>query len=338
MRKRERERVAEVARRRLEHPGAELAGLRPEQPPVEEPPAEMPPVKPVPVGTVLDKDWQSSWEPTSFLDEPRPLLSGSPGSLPAGPREVAHPGRHARDRHRPGTGAVRGWVGDRMPDSVRGRVALSSQHTAVVVAVVGIALALAGWLALRSGAQDDVVPQARFVASATSPSADPASAGGASVGESPGTGAPSATGAPGVVVVDVAGKVRRPGIVTLPTGSRVHDALKKAGGARPGTGLVALNLARVLVDGEQILVGQPAPAGVAPSAVGSTPGPAGGLVNLNSAGLSELDTLPGVGPVTAQKILDWRSAHGAFSSVDELLEVDGIGDKTLADIAPHVTL
>ena len=65
---------------------------------------------------------------------------------------------------------------------------------------------------------------------------------------------------------------------------------------------------------------------------------AGALVNLNAAGLSELDTLPGVGPVTAQKILDWRTQHGTFTSVDELLEVDGIGDKTLADIAPHVTL
>ena len=92
-----------------------------------------------------------------------------------------------------------------------------------------------------------------------------------------------------------------------------------------------------LVDGEQVLVGQPVVPGVAPSAVAGSPA-AGALVNLNAAGLSELDTLPGVGPVTAQKILDWRTQHGTFTSVDELLEVDGIGDKTLADIAPHVTL
>ena len=76
---------------------------------------------------------------------------------------------------------------------------------------------------------------------------------------------------------------------------------------------------------------------IAPAAAGGTPA-AGALVDLNTAGLSELDTLPGVGPVTAQKILDWRTQHGTFTSVDELLEVDGIGDKTLADIAPHVTL
>jgi competence protein ComEA len=139
------------------------------------------------------------------------------------------------------------------------------------------------------------------------------------------------------VVVDVAGKVRRPGIVRLPAGSRVQDAIRRAGGPRPGVTLTSLNLARQLVDGEQVLVGQPVVPGVAPNAVAGSPA-AGALVNLNAAGLSELDTLPGVGPVTAQKILDWRTEHGSFTSVDELLEVDGIGDKTLADIAPHVTL
>jgi competence protein ComEA len=143
--------------------------------------------------------------------------------------------------------------------------------------------------------------------------------------------------ATGQVVVDVAGKVRRPGIVTLPAGSRVQDAIRRAGGPRPGVVLTSLNLARRLVDGEQVLVGRPVVPGVAPSAADGSPA-AGALVNLNAATLSELDTLPGVGPVTAQKIIDWRTQHGTFTSVDELLEVDGIGDKTLADIAPHVTL
>jgi competence protein ComEA len=139
------------------------------------------------------------------------------------------------------------------------------------------------------------------------------------------------------VVVDVAGKVRRPGIVRLPLGSRVVDALEAAGGARRGADLTGLNLARVLSDGEQVLVGVPAAAGPPVAAPGATV--AGGvLVNLNTATQPELETLPGVGPVTATSILEWRAEHGAFSSVDELLEVSGIGDATLAEIAPHVTL
>ena len=128
-------------------------------------------------------------------------------------------------------------------------------------------------------------------------------------------------------------------VTTLPAGSRVVDAIRKAGGARPGVDLTPLNLARVLVDGEQILVGAAAAPGVAASAA-SQPGAAsdGALVNLNTATLEQLDTLPGVGPVTARRIVDWRAAHGAFTSIDELLEVDGIGEKTLADMAPRVTL
>ncbi|WP_425571859.1 helix-hairpin-helix domain-containing protein [Nocardioides dubius] len=140
------------------------------------------------------------------------------------------------------------------------------------------------------------------------------------------------------VVIDVAGKVRRPGIVVLPPGSRVVDALAEAGGARRGVDLSSLNLARVLVDGEQIVVGARPPPGVAASAAPQGSGEVGVLVNLNTAGLAELDDLPGVGPVTAQAIVAWREANGGFRAVDQLLEVDGIGEKTLADLAPHVTL
>ena len=145
------------------------------------------------------------------------------------------------------------------------------------------------------------------------------------------------------MTVDVAGKVRRPGVTTLPAGSRVIDALRRAGGARVGVDLTGLNLARVLVDGEQIIVGRvrraaAPPGGLAGSASTTAPPATGALVNLNTATAEQLDTLPGVGPVTAQKILQWRAAHGAFSAVDELLEVDGIGEKTLADLAPLVTL
>ena len=128
-------------------------------------------------------------------------------------------------------------------------------------------------------------------------------------------------------------------MATLPAGARVVDALKRAGGPRGRVDLSGLNLARVLVDGEQILVGRAAqPGGLAAGASTAAPDPSGAMVNINTATAEELDTLPGVGPVTAQKILDWRGSNGAFTSVDELLEIDGIGEKTLADLAPHVTL
>jgi competence protein ComEA len=154
--------------------------------------------------------------------------------------------------------------------------------------------------------------------------------------------APSAsTAGPGEtaaeVVVDVAGKVRRPGLVRLPAGARVADALDAAGGSLPGVDLTPLNLARRLVDGEQVLVGAAPVAAAAPA-----PGPAGGAagpsgqLDLNAATVDQLEALPGVGPVLAQRILDWRTEHGRFSSVDELREVSGIGAKKFADLKDRV--
>ena len=129
---------------------------------------------------------------------------------------------------------------------------------------------------------------------------------------------------------------------TAPTkrDTRLVDALKAAGGARPGVDLTALNLARVLVDGEQVVVGGPEPSGAAASASSPAGDPSGpvAMVNLNTATESELDTLPEVGPVTAASILQWRDQHGGFTSVDELLEVDGIGEVTLGKLAPYVTV
>ena len=140
------------------------------------------------------------------------------------------------------------------------------------------------------------------------------------------------------LIVDVTGKVRRPGIVELPAGSRVIDALKAAGGARPRVDTGTLNLARILVDGEQIVVG--GPAGASGPAVPGGPGsPAtGALVSLNTADQAALESLPGVGPVTAAAILQWRTEHGPFTAVEQLLEVSGIGEATLAELQPHVTL
>jgi competence protein ComEA len=154
-----------------------------------------------------------------------------------------------------------------------------------------------------------------------------------------------------VLLVHVVGQVRRPGVVRLPAGSRVLDAVDAAGGAAPSADLNHVNLARVLVDGEQIVVPKPGEAVVAtPGAQGAGPGAgpgsagpgsggaAGALVNLNTADAAALDSLPGVGPVLSQRILDWRTAHGRFSTVDELGEVSGIGDKLLAQIGPKVTV
>ncbi len=131
-------------------------------------------------------------------------------------------------------------------------------------------------------------------------------------------------GATGVVVA-VAGKVRHPGLVTLPPGARVADAIKAAGGLLPGTKIGYLNLARKVSDGELIVVGATPPPGGAAAGDPAVPGAPAGKVDLNTATLQQLDTLPGVGPVLAQRILDYRKAHGGFRSVDELRQVDGIG-------------
>ena len=145
-----------------------------------------------------------------------------------------------------------------------------------------------------------------------------------------------------VLLVHVVGQVRRPGVVRLPAGARVLDAVKAAGGAMVSADLAHLNLARPVADGEQIVVPKPGEtipvAGVSQSAgSGSTgAGSPGGLVDLNTADASALDSLPGVGPVLSQRILDWRTEHGRFSSVGELGEVTGIGDKLLAQIGPKV--
>ncbi|UXY19728.1 ComEA family DNA-binding protein [Streptomyces cynarae] len=150
---------------------------------------------------------------------------------------------------------------------------------------------------------------------------------------------PQATGGTGAgtgaaVVVDVGGKVRNPGLQRLPAGSRVADALRAAGGVRPGTDTDGLNRARLLVDGEQIVVGGPAPApgtGPALPAAGGSAAP-GTPVSLSTATVDQLDALPGVGPVLAQHIVDYRSQHGGFRSVDELRQVNGIGARRFADL------
>lgn len=247
---------------------------------------------------------------------PAPLSSEVDGPPPALPQ----PGRHAARRPR---GAA--WV----PEPLRGRVGLGPGPLAVVAVVVALALGATAWWSLRSRPVP-VAPAGPGAAAA--PLAEPA----AEVGTGPTTGP---TAEPATVTVDVAGRVRRPGIVVLEQGARVVDALQEAGGARPGTDLTGLNLARLLVDGEQVVVGVPPPATGLPTAPAPAPGaPGAPLVDLNTADLALLETLPEVGPVTAQAIVSWREQHGGFTAVSELLEVDGIGDATLATITPFVTV
>jgi competence protein ComEA len=147
------------------------------------------------------------------------------------------------------------------------------------------------------------------------------------------------SGAAAALVVDVVGKVRRPGVYRLPSGARVDDAVRAAGGLLSGVDPVTVNLARKLVDGEQLLIGLAAAAVSAASQASSGPAAATtGPLELNSATLAQLDALPGVGPVLAQHILDWRTEHGRFDSVDQLRGVSGIGDSKYADLKSLVAV
>ena len=203
--------------------------------------------------------------------------------------------------------------------SIRERLAALSRGELVgLVALLAVTLGGAGLWYVRS------LP--RPVEVATAPSG--------------GTGSAPASASPSpevVVLVDVAGWVRRPGVYEFTEGARVIDAIDAAGGARSGAVLEALNLAAPLTDGTQILVPREGQEGVAPAPV--TGGAvAGGLVNVNSAIATELEELPGIGEVIAQRIIDYRTENGPFATVDELIDVSGIGDAILESIRELVTV
>lgn len=149
---------------------------------------------------------------------------------------------------------------------------------------------------------------------------------------------------PVAVTVDIRGAVRSPGPRQLPAGSRVMDAVAAAGGLRQGRRYGSLNLARILTDGEQILVGRSKSPTVAPTAAPGTtpavpsPGSSTALINLNTADAVTLEQLDGVGPVLAAGIVEWRATNGPFRSVDDLLDVSGIGEATLAGMRDQVTV
>jgi competence protein ComEA len=214
-------------------------------------------------------------------------------------------------------------------------VLLGPAQLAVVAVLVAVGLAVTAWWVVRSDAEPAAEQTVAAAPAGALVPVEPVAAGPDQGVAGVGT---DAAAAPATVTVDVAGKVRRPGIAVLDAGARVVDALEAAGGVRAGVDVADLNLARVLVDGEQILVGVPVPPGVAATSVPAPGEPPTVLVNLNTADEVQLEMLPEVGPVTAASILAWRDTHGGFTSVDELLEVDGIGEATLAKIAPHVTV
>jgi competence protein ComEA len=237
---------------------------------------------------------------------------------------------------------------------------LLARHDAAVVPVAPQVVSSAATAPTGQGARQSAAAGA---GSASLPAARPARQGpgasqvpGAATATS-GTGAVLSERASGEVVVHVVGRVRHAGVVRLPAGARVEQALAAAGGPRRDADLTRLNLARVLVDGEQVWVPRPGeangpdvvgpvgfPVGSGPGGSGSRGGGSGSAgaalapVNINTATLADLDTLPGVGPVLAQRIVDWRTQNGRFTSVDELGEVSGIGDAVLARLRPLVRL
>ena len=176
-------------------------------------------------------------------------------------------------------------------------------------------------------------------------------------GAAPDAGDPAGPGTPGTqgttaaerIMVHVAGAVTKPGVVALPAGSRLHEAITAAGGSTGAADLDRLNLAAVLEDGQKVLVPEqgspdavdPAPTslgGSAATGTGGSTGPPIRKVNLNTAGVEELATLPRVGPVLAQRIVDWRREHGRFGSVEELDAVEGVGPKLLEALLPLVAI
>jgi competence protein ComEA len=216
------------------------------------------------------------------------------------------------------------------------------QRLAVLLGVLSVAAGAWFWWQAASG-RPEILPL-----SGTSPGSPVAES--APAGEQAAGGATEAareasgSGSSGSVVVHVAGAVARPGVVQLPAGSRVHEAVAAAGGGTPGADLNRLNLALAVEDGQKIHVPLEGEEGPAAGQEGEAQGAGGGgtsadgKVNLNTAGVEELDALPKVGPVLAQRIVDWRKEHGAFRNVEELDAVDGVGPKMLEALLPLVTV
>jgi len=215
--------------------------------------------------------------------------------------------------------------------------ALSRAELAGLVVVVILLLAGVGlWYSRSLPRPIDVATTA--VTSAPFASSPPAPVPGAAL--TPTSATPSVSSTIAVLIVDVTGAVRKPGVFEFQPGDRVIDAVRRAGGALEKADLTLLNLAAPLTDGQQILVPKKGAtvSGVPPVGTGTAPGTTGALININTADEATLETLNGVGPVLAASILQYRTEHGPFASVDQLDEVSGIGPATLEDLRSQVTV
>jgi competence protein ComEA len=245
------------------------------------------------------------------------------GSGSASDEESEFPSESALDSAEDGGAHV---VAEALEELPRGR--FSRMHVGVIGILLMLGVITTGWLLLR--ARPIAVASPSEVVTMNTP-----------LQSSP-TASASTRERPTRLVVHVLGAVRRPGLVKLPESSRVQDAIDAAGGLTDRADPGELNLAQQLADGQQLVIGTSGdPAGEvrdgreSGAGSGST---AAATLDLNRASQAQLEELPGVGPVTAGAILAWRQEHGRFSRIEELQEVDGIGPKTYAQIAPHVRL
>jgi competence protein ComEA len=273
-------------------------------------------------------------EPTGWvprLDDPR---------LPSdGPRAPAEPTGQSPAVAPAPADLLRGWLQDRLPPATHALIDRAGVGTLLMTVVVLVLTVVGGvmvWHHHSAATSPQSYDAAAGVGSAGSQFGGPSSSPLASTPPGAGTGAGTAATS---IVVDVGGRVHKPGLVTLPPGARVADAITAAGGPLRHRELASIDLAARVSDGQLLVVGTKT-AAPATTAGSSDPGAASSTapVALNSATLEQLETLPDIGPVLGQNIIDWRTAHSGFTSVEQLQQVSGIGPATYADLSPLVTL
>ena len=234
------------------------------------------------------------------------------------------------------------WLQDRLPPWSQTALERAKLRTIVVAALVTLAAVVVGGVVFvhhRSAASGyPSYDASNFSGDSATTTGDPATSPASTESMAPTV----SSSDPSSIVVDVGGRVRKPGLVTLPAGSRVADALAAAGGPLHHKEIRTTNLAAKVADGQLLLIGVPEPASDPASGSTDADDGTGGLtsaapVSLSTASIDELETLPGVGPVTAQKIIDWRVANNGFTSVEQLQQVSGIGPAHYAAISPLVT-